>query len=728
MQPIMSALSVYAAEVGNFDNTSIEDDLGSDVIKNYPQNSYLEPEIIYLLEYAYSVHSEYQQFYNIYLYVYNPSGKAISMLNEGVNHVTMVTGFGENGDDKDINSVALDYIDRTSDNLIYKFKLSNAKQLFEYQKEYAASHGDVRRYEFIKLQLKYARGVTETKEFAKSYEFSGYSAYCDLNKSPESTLRCLEFGNSAIELNLHHTNYRADKVGEVSSPEYETVDELNSVYFSIPNRYYNIVDEQLYGVKAEWYEYKTKPMFVTSDADAYSNLMNMVNIQINDRGQEVDANGNVLTDTLSYWRVFWDEHMCHLHGSAYNLCFAQSYNPFCRDDLSFDNLSNLCQMHAPDPDSWTYESSMEWLFYVDEVKDENAYKVTSEEVRKYMQSYTNKFPYQSKILGKYASGLFESSIDSDRIQFLDDAANGATSGKVSMYYTTDDVLKIFDAEPDISWMEFWFGDGHKTFELSPIVTIAEGDLVLDVDSFVQKYYVNADDATDIINYAKKSYENNETPVLLRFAVTDYYSESARFDFAESDEFDLSGKDGYVAQETMFLDFNVIELEFKNENGITRSVGAVAEPIDIINGLTPPDDLLVEDEEWWMKLVALILVVIMLMILYFVINVYVPWLGAIIRWVAGAFWWLFTSILKLITWPLRSLFSKASRKVKRKLNIRSPRGKGKGRRGRPKKEAQGKRMMRNASGEIKAKASETISSAKQKLLDKIADIKNKNKEE
>jgi hypothetical protein len=72
-----------------------------------------------------------------------------------------------------------------------------------------------------------------------------------------------------------------------------------------------------------------------------------------------------------------------------------------------------------------------------------------------------------------------------------------------------------------------------------------------------------------------------------------------------------------------------------------------------------------------------------MVLYFIINTYIPWLGAIIRWVAGAFWWLFTSLLKLITWPFRALFSNVGRTVKRKLKIKSPRGR-KRRRGRPSK--------------------------------------------
>ena len=186
------------------------------------------------------------------------------------------------------------------------------------------------------------------------------------------------------------------------------------------------------------------------------------------------------------------------------------------------------------------------------------------------------------------------------------------------------------------------------------------------------------------------------------------------------------QNGYVAQETMFLDFNVIELEFKDENGVIRSVGAVAEPIDIINGLTPPSDL-VEEEEWYQKLIAMILVVIVLLVLYFLINTYVPILGKFIRWVLGAFWWLFKSLLKLITWPLRALLSSAGKTIKRKLKIRSPRGR-KRRRGRPKKrkETRNQRLMKETFANGKEKASEVYESLKNKASEAISKIRNRGK--
>ena len=655
---ILSAFSIpaNAEEVKSFDSTTIEEDLGAEVVKMYPYQGYGDCEIIYLLEYAYSENSNYDQFYNLYFYVYNPTGNPISMLNEGYNLVSMLTGYGENGA-KEINTVDLEFVKKTSDNLIYKFKLSDPDVVYSFAKEYAKTHNNIRHYEFTKLQVKTSNGLTQTKEFAKIYEFSGFSAYCDENKSPASTLQCRDFVNSSITLQLQHTNYRA------GVQENGTQDELNSVYFSIPNRYYNDGDS-LYGVKAEWYEYKTKPIYVTSDAGAYSGLWGMRNVRINEFGQAIDSNGNVIDETvLSYWRILWDETYVR-DPSGYmeeGYFFGQSYNAKCRNDIDddglwddsiFGDISGLYSLgyYNGVEDAWRYETCLDWLIYVDNITGDNAYKVSADKVKEYMQSYTNTFSSQPRIRDKYAVGLFTDSIDSDRISLLDNPQD--RSGKVTMHFTSDDNFLFVDSDKTQSaWNKFWFGVNYENINYSPIVVISEGDLYLDTNTFAQKYYVNTQDVASIQTYARTSYSKSETPVLLRFAVTDYYSSSARFDYAEEDTFDLSDKDGYVAQETMFLDFNVINLDFKSTEGVIRSVGAVAEPIDVINGLTPPEDL-VEDQEWWQKLVMIIMLVLLFVVISFLIapaKAVCKVLWNSLKFIFSILIWLIELPYKLILW-------------------------------------------------------------------------------
>ena len=46
---------------------------------------------------------------------------------------------------------------------------------------------------------------------------------------------------------------------------------------------------------------------------------------------------------------------------------------------------------------------------------------------------------------------------------------------------------------------------------------------------------------------------------------------------------------YVAQQSVFFDFDVIDLTF-NKDGVYTVIPAVSDPIDIVNDLTSPTDM------------------------------------------------------------------------------------------------------------------------------------------
>ena len=305
-------------------------------------------------------------------------------------------------------------------------------------------------------------------------------------------------------------------------------------------------------------------------------------------------------------------------------------------------------------------------------------------------------------------------------------------GLVKMTFKSTDTFSYIDkVEPDDAWTKFWYGSKNESLDFSPIVVVDPNHGTLSNEAFAEQYLVNTQDVPDIKDRLKSAANDNELVVLLRFAVTDYSVKNARFDYVEEDKDEVSKQDGYVAQETAFLDFDVINLTFSDSEGVVREViSVVADPIDIIHALTPHESLLVEDEEWYQKLVALILVVIIILVLYFLINTYVPILGKIIRWILGAFWWLFKSLFMLITWPFRALLSSAGRSIKRKLKIKSSRGR-KRRRGRPKKqkekkETRNQRLMKETFANGKEKASEAYESLKNKASEAISKIRNRGK--
>lgn len=634
--------------VTTFADTSINDDLANIDLSNYPVNPLGECDVISFMEFCYTEHSYYESYFGLYVYVYNPTAVPI-MVSDDYNFVNFRVG-----NSSEFEKLSLEYLDKTSDRLFYKFRIKDSQKLLSGIQEYANSHDGARRYEIIELEIRHEEQLNaSSSDISKCYEWNGYAAYCGEGNTPISTLTCKDYGVRSIHLNLKQTNYRF-----ATQTDGYTQDELNSVFFTIPEDYFQDFGN-LDKISAEWYEYKTDYMFVTSDAQAYSGLWDM-------RGIEVDENGFPLDESLkkyvvvqdpdepnksypvevplSYWRVLFDEYWrWGSDFSSTDIFFGQAYNGNCRDDLKEPYHFGYYNGEAAD---CNYLSRLDWLFYTEKATGSDAYRVSKDEVTEYIRKYTNDFRNQELIRGKYASDLFIDSIDSDRIDFLEDPS--AKSGHVKMEFSADvsnnEGNSFIDADSSQNaWNKFWFGTKYETVNYSPIAVIKEGDLFLEEGEFSSKYYVNEQDVKEIIENAKEAYDSGERPVLLRFAVTDYYASTARFDYAEENSFNMSGQNGYVAQETVFLDFDVISLGFRSADGYSDIViGVVAEPIDIINGLTPPEDL-VENQEWWQKIMMVLgLILIVVLLVCF---------GGPISFILKVIWDGLKFILKLLLWVL-----------------------------------------------------------------------------
>ena len=651
-EAILSAFSVYAAAADgpeSFDDTRIEDDLAQLSESSFPANPLGECDVVAFMEYAYSDYHDYSSVYNLYFYVYNPTEKRIH-LGDGSNKIQMVTALkGVSSDPDNYQKLELEYVDHTDNNRFYKFKLaisSEVAAMLNLAKQYAASHDGVRRYEITGIEIAHEAGTPIDYPVSKIYDWSGYAAYCDANKTPNYTLECRDYGANSIPLEVRHTNYRFAKKDDY------LYDDLSSVYFSIPEEYFQSWGN-LTEIHAEWYEYLTAPMFVTSDKGAYTGLWEMRGKRINEFGQLIDENGNVLNSAIqSYWRVLWDESIdSGGQGEAYKevSAFRYAFNGKCRqdidDDLFFDSDSSPYFEFGSYVDgeyhpSWFSLPSFSWLFYVENVVGADGYRVSSDEVKEYMRRYTSTF-YQEELIRGYAALLFDLE---------------KSPGYKEHTFNITDSEKYLDKDHDQSWWnEFWFGTKIEGVSYSPIVTISEGDLVLDASDFSAKYLVDEKDASGIMDYARRSYSNGERPMLLRFACRDYYASTARFDYAEEDAFDMSEQDGYVAQEYVYLDFDIISLTFTSDGGIDTVIGAVCTPIDVINGLTPPEGL-VQEQEWWQILVALLGIILLVVILSFLL----PGVSAVFNVLFAGVRVVLKVFVKILTFPFK-LFGALLRK-------------------------------------------------------------------
>ena len=577
-----------AGEVLSYDDSPIESDIANMEESEYPANPLGECSIIGFMEYCYSENSEYASAYGLYIYVYNPTERPL-LRSEGANQISISTSFGENGEQASVGNAKLVFLDHTENFRFYKFKIidrdingTDAREQYNIAKEYAALWSGVRRYEITSLDVHFEgeKNPEDSLGISKIYEFSGYAAYCEEPSNSISTLSCQYFGGQDIHLEVYDTNYR------FAEKEDYLRDDLQSVYFSVPNSYMEQWGD-LHEITAEWYQYKTSPMFVTSDSGAYSALYELRNMFVNEYGYISEPGFIGPSNLKSDWRVFWEE---FYYMGTY--VFKKAYGPYK------DTIETGYAIFSP---YYIAVPKLDWLFFIEDPDSNDDYDVPAEEVRKYIENYTSEFSSSvSKLHGKYAETLFEREDG--------DGYRGRT-------FNISEKLEYKDSDKNqSSWSKFWFGTDIDTVTYSPIVTISPGDFYLSSKAFSEKYLVDEDDVEDIIQFSRSAYENRETPLLLRFALNDYYSSEARFDLVEEGDQEMSSIDGYVAQEMVYLEFDILSLSFSKDGGYSKKViGVVANSIDIINGLTAPEGLY-EEQEWWQKLM-LILTIILLVVCF-----------------------------------------------------------------------------------------------------------------
>lgn len=601
------------------DETYIIDDLGEEVISNFGEMPGEDPKLYSFSEFSYSENALLRQkAYGVYLYVYNPSRFEYAE-RIGANVVNMAVAYDENGVPTSYENLPLKNCGHTTgkyDKLFYKFRVMNSGAIEENAISFQKKNGK-RRYDLAGIQLlkEGAKTATEYK-IAMTYHISGYGKGCGVGAENVSTLSVEWSELETIELEVKHANYRTGAYQDY------VCDELNTVYFSVPERYFTDYGG-LQKIKAEWYEYKTQPVFVTSDADGYEELYDFVGVNI---GEHTDI-------AQLPWRVFWEEKVVQSHIESHY--FNKGYN------------GNVEELYDTATTAWVYEtkdyvSTLNWIFNRSGISSVEEYAVSRDEVIEYMEWYTSTFVLQDTVCGKYAEGLFADSIDSDRLSLLENSLE--TRGHIVQEIDAGDSNDLIFYKTPQNWKEewdkYWHGGYYEEKGYDPIIVLTSNDVAgYNADTFAEEYLIGESDKESVFESIKQMIQKGERAVLFRFAVTDYYASTARFDRAGDrtilGNIDMSKQDGYVAQETVFLDFDIISLTFRKD-GIDTVVAAVSDPIDIINGFEAPPDLTLSDKESLFEKILRIIFIIVVVV--FVI-------------------WLITLLVRGLKWVWEKLFHK-----------------------------------------------------------------------
>lgn len=623
----------YAAESETgFDSTSVLDDLRSSKVNgkpfdiaDYPFNESKDIRVISFVEYCYSYKANLRDNYGLYVYIYNPKGLNLST-NEKQNKIQMAVAYDAEGNPTDYAKFSLEFCSKVESgdykNLFYKFKVIDHKVNGTTFSDRVNSNA--RRYDVSGVEITTYGSSTATEYgVCGTYIFTGFAEGYGPDANAKSTLSCDVEYLETIELSVKHTFYRSETSALGSGHQ----NQLDTVYFSVPKRYLDTYGT-LQRIKAEWYEYKTKEILVTSNTDFYNAASPYIGVPLGNSPNEYGLYEYV--EDIGYSLGIGAGKAGDMYVAQWGWNLGDGY------------------LHVP-------TNVLYYMFLVDDIEEYDPYAETKtvggiqsndlyEYIKNYRKSYTSgKLPIKD---GTISADLFESDIDDDRKM---NNENGVIKKGYSYY--------DFDADVDLQTLQSWsstspsFWDNWLNFGLgaaftggpneesktvAPIQILKASDLTGTNAEIAERLLVNVNDVDAIKaeynNAVTVSGTNDEEKVvvLFRFATSDYYSEAV--DIIEPNAgFLWSDKhyegEAYIAQESVFFDFDIIQLSF-NKDGEYTVIPVVSSPIDIVNDITPPVNM-PDEVDWWKIALALILVVLLLVLLAPVLPYIIQGIGWVV---------------------------------------------------------------------------------------------------
>lgn len=651
--------TAYAAELLSYDSTNVLDDLKSSSVggetfdlNDYPYDESQEIQVINFVEYCYSFRANMRGNYGLYVYVYNPKGLNLST-NSKSNKIQMAVSYDGENNQTDYVKFDLQFLSKSEEtdykNLFYKFKVIDRKINGTTFAERVDSNE--RRYDVSGIELM-TYGADNATEYPVNgtYKFTGYAQGYGPQASTKSTLQSKVEYLESVTLDVKHTFYRTKT--SVKGAGYQN--QLDTVYFAVPKRFFDTYGK-LQRIKAEWYEYKTNDIVVTSNQDFYDKAYPWLGKQTGD----FDQFGMTVYNEDIYYSLGQNAGDA---GGGMNLA-AWGWN------------LGSGYLHVPAP-------ALYYLFKVNNISEYDPYAdivssggVESNALYEYIKNYDKTFNKGTLPIkeGTISADLFADDIDDYRKMDTE-------FGKIQYGYSYYD----FDADVDLqklsSWQEgnpsFWdnwinwglwdaiFGGvpSEESRTVSPIYTLKEDDLNGTNEEIADRLLINSNDVSSLRSYYNDAVTVNgkddeeKVVVLFRFATSDYYSAAVDImelgkGFLWSDKH-TSGQ-AYRAWESVFLDFDVIQLTF-NKDGSYRVIPVVSNPIDVVNAITPPVQMPGE-MEWWEILLAVLLLILFIVILF-----------PILPWIIRCLFWIISLPFKAIAALIRSIRSAVKKRKNKEL--------------------------------------------------------------
>ncbi len=537
----------------------------------------------------------------VYLYLFNPSGKMISG--------GTLTCPDNDGKSTPFSLVPVMTMEDVSAEDWRFMKLEVTGHWWhQYEKNQDGSVNiHTRRRQITDLTLKFEDGSSKT------FPYNGFFVIEDKQTDDKVTAKSVK-GNfeSKINLEINYTYYRTD-----TSPKGAYYhNQVDSIYFNVP-KYLEESYGKLTDVKLSYQRARTSPMFVTDNAGIYNALK-----------------GNLMKDATTYNSSIPELWWVQMMGGG-TTTLGLSYNI----DLSKSNVKSNRVI-----------SPMRSVFYA---KNVNAgvraadSSVSRDELNAWMYQYAKLYPdinYLQGAKGQIPSHFFSSYDDVTTV-------NVATLGLKAESFATNH--SFFDKLLNYG-LSYAINGSPSDYDLDLSQAIVKIEAAHQIVGKSDVLYFAESDESNLRNCLAKADASDQSMYLVRFNVSQYYQRdlAARFNGKSYNDGDESV--AYVAEQDIYLNLHVLELTYKNESGVETTVPVTSNHIDCIADLTVeklPEQInqeagrdlfgaLIDKFKQFGKILAMILgIVAVVLIAVFVVPVVSPIFKAIFNAIGNFFRWI-----------------------------------------------------------------------------------------
>ena len=554
------SFSSFAGVLANnpMKDTSVEDDLEKLGVNTSDYGLDTTADFVSVLdfvEYGYDAGGN-QEYYGLFVYVYNPSGKEIRGAYLQMQYTKKdgsETGY------KKYRLVEVDCNDESTDcpYTLYKFVVKDSADIAK-NVPYA-----VRTYCVSGIEIRYS--ITDSSnaidyEVSGKWTFRGYQENCGREGDTTSTLTCSYEVQETIRTELHSVSWFSKTSDLGADYRYE----VSSVYFNIPNYYIskygdiNAKNSGLVAVQGEYYKYVTNGLAVP-DNTWYEKFKRFENSDISLLNSYNDKGWITINEYPGFYCV--DKAQI---SADYFLIYNYRINRYDITKNIVRKFANLVVSSVNDSDSFYVSSNdlYDAVFQTDNYK----YYHNSEYLLTVNREFFNE-------LGK----------QSYNISVNDEPLN--------------DRIKTFSGTKYANWLHKLF---HKELyvdengypNIEALIEIKDSDILSgDSDTVIgERLFVIDKDVDELKAFYRDNREDNHI-YLMRFDANPYLcSKGILTDDSWNDSSDDKVAYGYYFEKVIYKDFDILSFTFKDAANKVVTVPVSCDPINIVGSVIPgPDD-------------------------------------------------------------------------------------------------------------------------------------------